>query len=128
MATCKKRILLVDDDVQLSRVLKIGLEGNGYEAKAENDGRRALQVAREFRPDLIVLDMVMPGKDGGDVAQELGDQKDVSGIPILFLTSLASKEEEAKPRPGGETVLSKPISVGELVKRIEKRLATGPAK
>jgi two-component system response regulator MtrA len=123
MTTHKRRILLVDDDVQLSRILKMGLEGRGYEARAEDGGRHALQAAREFRPDLIVLDMVMPGKDGGDVAQELGDHKDVAGIPIIFLTSLAGKEEETKPRHDGETVVSKPIGVAALIEHIEKRLA-----
>lgn len=123
MATSRKRILLVDDDAQLGTMLKKGLEGRGYEVRFENGSRRVLQVVREFKPDLIVLDMVMPGKDGGDVAQELGDHKDVAEIPVIFLTSLAGKEADSKPRPDGEAVLSKPISIRELIKRIEQRLA-----
>jgi DNA-binding response OmpR family regulator len=122
MTTCKGRILLVDDDAQLSQVLRIGLEAQGYVTRSENQPGRALGVVREFKPDLIVLDIVMPGKDGGDVAQELSRQKDVAGIPVIFLSSLVSKEDAAKPRPGGETILAKPISIVELTKCIEERL------
>ena len=123
MTTCKGRILLVDDDAQLTRVLRTALEAQGYVARAENNSRRALQAAREFKPDLIVLDVVMPGKDGGDVAQEFGGQKDIAKIPILFLTSLKSKDDPAQSRPDGETVLAKPIGIAELTKCIEERLS-----
>ena len=122
MKTSKRRILLVDDDVRLSQVLKTGLEVCGYEVRSENDSSRVLQVVRAFKPDLIVLDIVMPGKGGGEVAQELNDQKDLEKIPVIFLTSLWSKNDVARSRE--ETVLAKPVSIVELTKCIEERLGT----
>lgn len=123
MKTDKQRILLVDDDVRLSRVLKTGLEACGYEVRAENEAARALQVVRAFKPDLIVLDIAMPGKDGGEVAQELRDQKDVGNVPILFLTSLLCKNDVDRSQERSETILAKPVSIVELRKCIEKHLA-----
>jgi len=122
MKTNKRRILLVDDDVLLSQALKTGLEVCGYEVRSENEPGRALGAVRAFQPDLIVLDIAMPGKDGGEVAQELGGQKDVEKIPIIFLTSLVTKEEVARAEKHEETILAKPISVVELMKQIEARL------
>jgi CheY-like chemotaxis protein len=122
MKTRKRRILLVDDDARLSRVLKLGLEASGYEVRSENESPRALQVVREFLPDLIVLDINMPGMDGGDVAQELRAQKDVGQTPFIFLTSLLCKQDPARPKALAETILSKPVSIVELKKCIEERL------
>jgi CheY-like chemotaxis protein len=122
MKTSKRRILIVDDEVDLSLVVKTGLEALGYEVRSENEPSRTLQVARSFKPDLIVLDVCMPGKDGGDVAQELSDQKDVADIPIVFLTSLLSKNDAARSKEQGETILAKPISIAELAQCIEECL------
>jgi CheY-like chemotaxis protein len=123
MKTNKRRILVVDDSVALSTILKTGLNMSGFEAQAENNPVRALQVARTFRPDLIVLDVSMPGMDGGAVAQALGDQKDLAHIPIIFLTALCSKQDMARAKDNDEMILAKPIGVAELVKNIEERLA-----
>lgn len=122
MKTSKRRILLVDDDVRLSQVLKTGLEACGYEVRSENEALRAIRVVRAFKPDLIVLDIAMPGKDGGEVAQELSDQTDVGKTPVIFLTSLLSKNDAARAKEQEETVLAKPVSIVELTKRIEERL------
>ena len=119
----KRRILLVDDDVLLSQTLQTGLEVCGYEVRSTNEPARVLQVVSTFQPDLIVLDVAMPGKDGGEVAQELGDQTDANKIPIIFLTSLLTKEDAARSKEQEETILSKPISVAKLAKCIEERLA-----
>jgi DNA-binding response OmpR family regulator len=118
----KRRILLVDDSVAISQILKTGLNMSGYEAQAENNPAHVLQVARAFRPDLIVLDVAMPGMDGGAVAQALGDQRDLAHIPIIFLTALCSKEDAARAKNNDEMILAKPITVAELVKNIEERL------
>ncbi len=122
MKTRKRRILLVDDDVQLSRVLKLGLEASGYEVRSENESPRALQVVRDLLPDLIVLDINMPGMDGGDVAQELIAQSDVGQPPFIFLTSLLCKQDPSRPKELAETILAKPVSIVELKKCIEERL------
>ena len=124
MKTSKRRILLVDDEVSLSQILKTGLEACGYEVQSENEPARALQVVRAFKPDLIVLDIQMPGKDGGKVEQELHDQEDVGKIPIIFLTGMLSKEDIARSEGEQARVLAKPVSIVELAKCIEERLGT----
>ena len=123
MKAAKRRILLVDDDILLSLALKTGLEVCGYEVRSVSAPARVLEVVRAFKPDLIVLDVAMPGKDGGEVAQELGEQKDVGKIPIIFLTSLVTREEAASAEKREETILAKPVSILELQKCINTRLA-----
>ena len=124
----KRRILLVDDDVRLNQALKTGLEACGFEVRSESASTRVLEVVRAFRPDLIVLDIVMPGKEGGEVAQELGGQDDVAKIPIIFLTSLTTREEVARAEKHEETILGKPVSILELQKCINAQLARNEAR
>jgi len=124
MTTCKKRILLVDDDTRITRILKAGLEHGNYEVCVENEAQMALPVARAFKPDLIVCDISMPGKDGDALAQELNDDAEVGPVPVIFLTGLLNKEEAARFQEQGETVLIKPSSIADLQKCIEERLMT----
>ena len=119
------KILFIDDDVSLTRLLKASLtKKGGYQVAVENNSRHALQTAREFQPDLIVLDIVMPDKDGGDVAQALKDDARTKSIPIIFLSSIVSKKEQAQTySAAAEKFLAKPVTVDELVGEIERTLA-----
>src|SRR6266849_591952 len=106
----KTKVLIVDDDITASRLLGLGLEKTGaFQVKVENAATRALATAREFRPDVILLDVCMPGADGGDVAFQIHDDSSLRSIPIIFLTSLVSGEEANKAvQRGGYEFLSKP--------------------
>jgi two-component system, OmpR family, response regulator len=120
----KRRILIVDDDRDASHLIKILLEKNGrYVVLEENDAARAHQSARNFRPDLILLDIMMPGTDGGDVAAQIEADLDLQRTPIVFLTGLVTKAE-AKGILNFQwhPVLAKPISIPELINRIEENL------
>ena len=120
----KRRILIVDDDRDASHLIKILLEKNGrYVVLEENDAARAHQSARNFRPDLILLDVMMPGTDGGDVAAQIKADLDLQRTPIVFLTGLVTKAE-AKGILSFQwhPVLAKPISIPELINRIEENL------
>ena len=89
-----KRILVVDDEPGVTRNLKLTLEsGGGYEVLSENHAANALTAARIFRPDLILLDVMMPDMDGGDVAARLRADPLLRDTPIIFLTALVSNEE-----------------------------------
>ncbi len=122
----KTRVLIVDDDVNLSRLSAMILENSGfYEVLTEKDSRRALAVARQFQPELMLLDVDMPGKSGGDLAQEAKSDAALRHIPILFLTGLVSKAEAGNEEveSGGMSFLAKPVmpevllaSVGKLVR------------
>jgi len=122
----KKRILLVDDEESITRSLKLFLDGTGqYEVRTENRGSLAVQVAREFRPDLIVLDLVMPDADGGSIAQDLGDDAELRDVPIVFLTAIVKEEEigsQGRHMSSGHTLLAKPVGPKVLISHIEERL------
>jgi DNA-binding response OmpR family regulator len=120
-----KRILVVDDEPNITRMLKLVLEQTGrYDVRTENLGIKAFEAAREFRPDLMLLDVMMPGMLGSEIAAQMQTDAELSSIKILFLTALVTKEEEAKStgQIGGQIFLAKPISADELCAVIEEHL------
>jgi two-component system, OmpR family, response regulator len=123
----KKRILVIDDEPSVTRLTKMNLELTGsYEVRGENDPRNTLAVAREFRPDLILLDVMMPAMDGGEVASRLGADPQLKDVPIVFLTGIVSRRETQGGElvtPGGRFV-AKPVSLVELIQIIEESLPT----
>ena len=123
----KRRILIVDDDPNNTHVVKILLERSGpYLVIEENDPLEARQTARSFRPDLILLDIMMPKEDGGDVAAQIQADPELHDTPIIFLTGLVTK---AKAKSGlhieGHPVVAKPINIPELIDAIEEHLPLG---
>jgi CheY-like chemotaxis protein len=118
----KRRVLIVDDDKNLSRLSGMILENSGkYEVMIVNESSRALSAAIEFRAEVMLLDVDMPGKCGGDLAQEAAQDSRLRGIPILFLTGLVSPEE-AGTRPlesGGMKFLSKPVDPALLLSTVD---------
>ena len=122
---CMKRILVVDDEPSVTRNLKLNLESSGgYDVFAEHDATNALTAARIFRPDLILLDVIMPGTDGGDVAARLRADPLLRDTPVIFLTALVSNEETDGHEivSGGETFLAKPLDISELKKTLEDHI------
>lgn len=121
----KTKILIVDDDMAASRLLGLGLENTGvYQVKVENSATQAFARAREFRPDVILLDVCMPGADGGDVAFQIHDDPTLRSTPIVFLTSLVSGEEAGSKtvQRGGYEFLSKPASIAKVIDCIDRNL------
>ena len=114
----KRRVLIVDDDINLSRLAGLILENSGqYETMIVNESVRALPAALQFRPDVMLLDVDMPGKCGGDLAREAASDLHLRDIPILFLTGLVS-HEEAGARPlerAGMRFLAKPVEPAQLL-------------
>ncbi len=123
----KKRILIVDDESGFTRLMKLTLERTGdYIVREQNDGTKALETAREFRPDLILLDIVMPKIDGGDVARQIQADGSLSKSKIVFLTAIVSKKEAVDGNLiGGFPFMAKPVSLDALVKFIEANLPSG---
>lgn len=121
----KKRILVVDDEPDFTLWLKVSLETGGhYEVGEEHDPRRAVRAARQFDPDLVILDIMMPDLDGSEVAALLRDDPVLRDVPVLFMTALVSAREAAggSVQRGGQTFLSKDTPVRELVRCIEQKL------
>ena len=119
----KKRILIVDDDMACARILKTGLENTGtYEVRTEHRATNAIPAAREFGPDMILLDVCMIDGDGGDVAFALRNNKQLQNIPIAFLTSIISEHEaqNSDGRRGTFPFLAKPARLERVISCIEK--------
>jgi CheY-like chemotaxis protein len=119
----KKRILIIDDEPSFTRMVRLNLEKTGFfEVREENKATAALNAAREFKPDLILLDVIMPNMDGGDVAAQIQSDRALKGTPIVFLTATVSKREagNAGLNSGGSLFLAKPISVESLVQCINE--------
>jgi CheY-like chemotaxis protein len=118
----QKRILIVDDESGFTRLLRLTLESTGkFLVEEVNDGRQALAMARNFRPDIIFLDVVMPEIDGGDVAMQFKADAELGGIPIVFLTAIVSPKEASRQSSiGGFPFLAKPVSLDAIEKAVEK--------
>ncbi|MDD5618322.1 MAG: response regulator [Candidatus Omnitrophica bacterium] len=121
----KKKILIIDDEVDFTKVVKLNLEGTGrYEVKAENKGSLGLAAAKEFKPDLVLLDILMLDMEGSEVAYQLRSDEETKDIPIVFLTAVIRKREaeENKGIIGGYPFIAKPVGIDELTEVIEKNI------
>ena len=120
----KRKVLIIDDEASFIDIVKINLERTGnYIVRAESDGTKGVAAAKEFQPDVILLDIIMPDISGDEIAVQLKKEEDTKNIPIVFLTAVVKKEEEVSHGGiiGGKTFIAKPTSVSELVKVIEKQ-------
>ena len=121
----KKRILLIDDEPSFTRVLKLYLEKSGaYEVTEENRGEMSLETARRFKPDLILLDVMMPDVDGGEVASEIRSDAKLKDTPIVFLTAALAKNEQGII--SGFPFISKPVTAEQVLECIQEHLGPIP--
>jgi len=124
----KAKILLVDDDADFVESTRIVLESKPYDVIVANNGDEGLRKARETRPDLIILDVIMPVKDGFTAAEQLKKDPQLSRIPTIMLTAFAEKHAEASiPVSRGFTLeaedyIEKPVAPEELLARVGKQL------
>ena len=122
----KRRVLIIDDEPGFTRLLKIALEKSGhYDVREENDAEQAWLSARAFNPDIIFLDIVMPRKDGGEVAQQIRSDPSLASVPIVFLTAIVSEQETTRPL-GGFPFLAKPVSLAAISQCIQLYCASEP--
>ena len=125
----KKRILLLDDEIDFTTVMKMTLELTGqYEVRTTVRSTTFLQVAQGFRPDLILLDCMMPGLDGGEVAAQLQADPMLKDTPFIFFTATADEPEQRASRccAGVQTYLPKTMELEDLVRFIDAKLASTP--
>ena len=119
----KKRILLVDDEKSFTNLLKLNLEETGnYEVRVENWAEDAYGAAKEFKPDLVLLDIIMPRMPGGNVAAQIKEDSELKDTPIVFLTA-AVRKQQVEDNEGiicDFPCLAKPATVDMVVETIEK--------
>ncbi|MFN2460506.1 MAG: response regulator transcription factor [Candidatus Velthaea sp.] len=119
-AATKKKILLVDDEPAIVQSLRYNLERNGYAVTTAGDGRSAVALARSERPDLVVLDIMLPLLDGISVCREI---RKSSAVPIIMLTAKDHEVDKVLALElGADDYVTKPFSLGEIMARIKARL------
>ena len=120
MNKSKTRILVVDDEPRYVRAIQITLEVSGYEVLAARDGATAIELAVTEEPDLIILDIRMPGMDGYEVCRRI---REFSKVPIIMLTALAEDADKVKGLDtGADDYVTKPFSADELLARVRAAL------
>jgi DNA-binding response OmpR family regulator len=117
------KVLVADDEPHLLRLVKFRLEREGYEVLTAADGEAALQIAREEKPDLCVLDVMMPKRSGFDVLRELRSDEDCAGMKVIMLTARAQdRDVDVGFSLGADDYITKPFSPRELRVRIGAHL------
>ncbi len=124
----KIKVLAIDDEPGATRMMKINLESLGqYQVEMVNDSTQSIATALRFRPDIILLDMVMPNLDGGDVKRLLQENEELKDIPVLFLTALVSDSDTSSDvslvESGDGIMIPKPVKTEVLRSCIEQTLS-----
>ncbi|HVQ25961.1 MAG TPA: response regulator [Planctomycetota bacterium] len=119
-----KRILVVEDEEEVAGLLKARLESNGYEVRLADRGRDALEAARADRPDLVVLDLMLPDMDGYAVSEQLRERYSSRALPILMLTARYQPRDKLLGfGMGADAFMTKPFNPRELLSTIAELLA-----
>ncbi len=118
-----KRVLIVEDNELNMKLFHDLLEAHGYETLQTRNGMDALALAREYRPDLILMDIQLPEVSGLEVTRWIKDDPELKSIPVIAVTAFAMKGDEEKIREGGcEDYIAKPISVTKFLEAVQKFL------
>ena len=124
MTLVAARVLVVDDEAPIRLLCRVNLEAEGMDVLEAGDGPSGLEAARRERPGVILLDVMMPGLDGWRVAEELLEDGETSGIPIIFLTARAELRDRARGLDlGGLDYVTKPFNPVELARLIRDVIA-----
>jgi len=115
-ATKPAKILVVDDESEITEVIEAFLQNAGYTVAVENTPINAVKLAHEFKPDLILLDIMMPGTDGYQICNQIKEDPEMSDTPVIFLTGKDSKDDQGRSfQSGGDMFIKKPFSCERLL-------------
>jgi len=116
----ENKILVVDDEDHIRELMKFNLEKNGYKVISCGDGTEALKLAKGEKPDLVLLDVMLPGIDGYDVCKEIRRDNDISNIPIIMITAKSEELDKILGLElGADDYITKPFSIRELTARVK---------
>src|SRR3989338_3344013 len=125
----KQKILVVDDEKDLSALVSLHMKMAGFEVLTANNGEKALDLSREEKPDLIILDLMLPKIDGWQVCEQLRQNAATKDIPVIMLTARTQIEDKLKGfEAGADDYVTKPFSPRELVARVKRVLARAEAE
>jgi CheY-like chemotaxis protein len=118
------RILVVDDEAAIRLLCRVNLQADGFDVQEASDGVAAMRIAREWHPELILLDVMMPGEDGFAVAERIRDDPQLSGTRVLFLTARADIGDNERARGTGAVGhVTKPFNPSSLGDEVRAALA-----
>lgn len=110
------KILVVDDESEITEIIKAFLDNAGYKVTVENNPEKAVKTALGLKPDLILLDIMMPGIDGYSICNRIKEEPTMGNIPVIFLTGKDSKEDQGRSfQVGGDMFIKKPFSCERLL-------------
>ncbi|UCE25335.1 MAG: response regulator [Candidatus Zixiibacteriota bacterium] len=110
------KVLVVDDEPEITEIVETFLSENGFEVAIENEPGKAVQKAKTFKPDVILLDIMMPGVDGYDICQALKNDPQFSNVPVVFLTGKDRTDDMGRSfKSGGDMFIKKPFSCERLL-------------
>ena len=114
-----KRILAVDDELDVILIIKTALQSEGFEVLTANNGDEGIEMAREHLPDLILLDVMMPGKTGFDVVAALNEEDATASIPVIMLTGLSDRARIQQALDSGiQYYVVKPFDFHDLITKV----------
>ena len=118
-----KRVMIVDDEASLRALVRVNLEVDGFDVIEAVDGNDALEKMKELRPDLVLLDIMMPGKDGIEVLEDLAASEELVSIPVILLTAKGEQEDLEKGAAlGARGHITKPFDPEQLVRTVKAAL------
>jgi len=110
------KILVVDDEPEITEIIEAFLDNAGYKVTVENSPEKAVKLAGELKPDLILLDIMMPGTDGYTICNRIKENPATGNIPVIFLTGKDSKDDQGRSfQVGGDMFIKKPFSCERLL-------------
>lgn len=110
------KILVVDDEPEITEIIQAFLENAGFKVKVENTPNKAVELAKQLKPDLILLDIMMPGVDGYTICNYLKEDPEMVNTPVIFLTGKDSKDDKGRSfEAGGDMFIKKPFSCERLL-------------
>jgi DNA-binding response OmpR family regulator len=125
----KKVVLVVDDQPHIVRLIQVNLEKVGFQVATASDGVEGIQKVREVQPDLVILDVIMPRKDGFEVLREIKGDPELEETPVIMLTVKTHNADIVEGlKEGAELYLPKPFHPKELVSLVKRVLETGSAE
>ena|SRR3989338_5387012 len=124
--SAKKTVLLVEDDQAMFEALQLKLEATGFNFLGAHDGEEAVRLVNANKPDLILLDLILPGIDGWQVLDEIKKKPELEGVPVIILTNLGIIQEIEKGKAMGATdyLIKSNTSINDVVKIVQKHLGS----
>ena len=121
------KILMIEDDIPTAELVQMILSPRGMELVHTADGAQAIQMAKQHSPDLILLDVMLPGMDGYSIQSGLCEDEDLRKIPVIMLTSKAQMEEFFRTAPNVVDFIEKPFGIRDFLEKVQRHLSGGNA-